>query len=130
VTYYDAWSPNDGRGDLRLRLVDPDGATVLEQALTVAKTATTTTQFTFGFVAIDGPASYVIWTDDGRGQPEVRLKILNPDNDQDGLSNAQELFIGTNPDTRDTDGGGRTDAEEVLTDGTDPLDSEDDVPGP
>lgn len=43
------------------------------------------------------------------------------DRDGDGLSDQQELIIGTNPDNPDTDGDGLLDGEEVLLYGTNPL---------
>ncbi len=43
------------------------------------------------------------------------------DRDGDGLSDQQELVIGTNPDNPDTDGDGLLDGEEVLLYGTNPL---------
>lgn len=43
------------------------------------------------------------------------------------LSSRRELDLGTDPNVADTDGGGRTDGEEVLVDGTDPLDPGDDL---
>ncbi|MFN2117117.1 MAG: protein kinase domain-containing protein [Candidatus Promineifilaceae bacterium] len=43
------------------------------------------------------------------------------DSDSDGLSNAQEGFIGTDPFNPDSDGDGLNDGQEVLTYGTDPL---------
>jgi eukaryotic-like serine/threonine-protein kinase len=43
------------------------------------------------------------------------------DSDGDGLTDAQELLIGTDPFNPDTDGDGLTDGEEVLIYGTDPL---------
>jgi hypothetical protein len=46
---------------------------------------------------------------------------LNGDADNDGLSNSQEIALGTDPLNPDTDGDGWSDREEVL-DGTDPLD--------
>ncbi len=49
------------------------------------------------------------------------------DSDGDGLPDVQEVAIGTDPGDPDTDGGGRTDGEEVLDDGTDPLDPSDDL---
>jgi serine/threonine protein kinase len=42
------------------------------------------------------------------------------DNDGDGLSNAQELAAGTNPDVPDTDGDGLNDGQEVNQFGTNP----------
>ncbi|MUV04189.1 T9SS type B sorting domain-containing protein [Flavobacterium rakeshii] len=42
------------------------------------------------------------------------------DRDGDGLTNAEEALLGTNPTLADTDGDGITDGDEV-TDGTDPL---------
>ena len=49
-----------------------------------------------------------------------------PDADSDGLSDAAELRVGTDPNNDDTDGDGRYDGDEV-TDGTDPL-FKDDAP--
>lgn len=44
------------------------------------------------------------------------------DSDGDGLTNGQELALGTNPYLADTDGDGVNDGQEIA-DGTDPLDS-------
>jgi hypothetical protein len=51
------------------------------------------------------------------------------DSDGDGLLNAYELLIGTNPNNPDTDGDGLSDGQEVLTHGTDPLNSDTDGDG-
>lgn len=51
------------------------------------------------------------------------------DNDSDGLTNAQELVYGTNPDAADTDGDALLDGEEVLTYFTSPTDSDSDNGG-
>jgi outer membrane protein OmpA-like peptidoglycan-associated protein len=51
------------------------------------------------------------------------------DDDDDGLSNGQELSLGTDPKNPDTDDDGLKDGEEVLTVGTDPLDDDSDDDG-
>ena len=45
-----------------------------------------------------------------------------PDTDEDGLTDAQEVELGTNPNNPDTDGDGLIDGVEVGL-GTDPLNS-------
>ncbi|QCX00925.1 DUF11 domain-containing protein [Aggregatimonas sangjinii] len=45
------------------------------------------------------------------------------DCDNDGLTNAEEATLGTDPNLADSDGDGIDDGQEVNTDGTDPLDS-------
>ena len=42
--------------------------------------------------------------------------IYTMDSDQDGLTDAQELSLGTNPFSSDTDSDGLTDLEEVQQD--------------
>ena len=49
------------------------------------------------------------------------------DPDGDGLDNLGEQNAGTNPLNVDTDSGGRSDGEEVLIDGTDALNTADDI---
>ncbi|MFA6888769.1 MAG: thrombospondin type 3 repeat-containing protein, partial [Candidatus Woesearchaeota archaeon] len=51
------------------------------------------------------------------------------DSDNDELTNAQESVYGTNPALADTDGDGLTDGKEVLTYLTNPLDSDSDNGG-
>lgn len=54
---------------------------------------------------------------------------LYEDSDYDGLSDGEEVdVIESDPLEEDTDNGGQTDGEEVLVDDTDPLDGTDDVP--
>src|SRR5207245_3076852 len=48
--------------------------------------------------------------------------IRKQDTDGDGLSDGQEVSVGTNPLLRDTDGDGLDDRVEILS-GTDPLDA-------
>ena len=43
------------------------------------------------------------------------------DADADHVPDVIEDELGTDPDRSDTDGDGRTDGEEILIDGTDPL---------
>lgn len=47
---------------------------------------------------------------------------VNPDDDNDGLSDTDEATAGTDPANPDSDGDGLSDGEEVNTHGTDPLD--------
>jgi len=51
------------------------------------------------------------------------------DDDNDGLCNAAENNLDTNPDVKDTDGDGLTDGEEVIEYETDPLDTDTDDGG-
>ena len=51
------------------------------------------------------------------------------DADNDGLSDAEEVEIGTDPNNADTDGGSIADLEELVN-GTNPLDGDDDVNEP
>ncbi len=51
------------------------------------------------------------------------------DSDGDGLTDAEELALGTDPNNLDTDGDGLTDYEEVRVHGTDPLNPDTDYDG-
>jgi outer membrane protein OmpA-like peptidoglycan-associated protein len=63
---------------------------------------------------------------DGR-ERDLRTLPTLVDSDVDGLSDYAETQVQhTNPRRRDTDGGGRGDGEEVVIDGTDPLEISDD----
>lgn len=59
---------------------------------------------------------------DNDGLPDA----FDPDSDNDLLGDGDEIAYGTDPTLADTDGGGRTDWEELFTDETDPLDPGDD----
>jgi hypothetical protein len=52
---------------------------------------------------------------------------VQPDTDGDELLDGDEVDGGTSPVIADSDGGGRSDGAEVLRDGTDPLDPDDDL---
>lgn len=57
--------------------------------------------------------------------------VFTADSDLDGLTDGGEVNThGTDPLVLDTDAGGRTDGEEVLTDGTDPTIPGDDLAPP
>ncbi|MBU1099662.1 MAG: OmpA family protein [Bacteroidetes bacterium] len=53
----------------------------------------------------------------------------NADNDNDGLTNAEEKELGTDPNNADTDGDGLRDGEEFKTFKTDPLNADSDKDG-
>ena len=61
-----------------------------DTALTQGDTATTSTQWTLGFLAVRGITSYATWTDDRYGDPEVLFQVINPDRDSDGLADAAD----------------------------------------
>jgi hypothetical protein len=76
----------------------------------------------------------IIDTDDDGLTDEEEIAIgTDPndgDTDDDGLSDGEEVDTwGTDPTNPDTDGGGVPDGEEVNDDGTDPLDPSDDDAG-
>lgn len=53
---------------------------------------------------------------------DVLGDLCDPDDDNDGLTDTQEVELGTDPVNRDSDGDGWSDGEEIA-EGTDPLDS-------
>ncbi len=55
--------------------------------------------------------------------------LNNLDTDNDGLTNGQEIGLGTDPNDPDTDDDGLLDGEEVNTTNTDPLDADSDNDG-
>ena len=54
---------------------------------------------------------------------------VQQDTDGDGLSDDEEIALGTSPNTADSDGDGISDGDEVNTFGTDPLDTDSDGDG-
>jgi hypothetical protein len=57
------------------------------------------------------------------------LVLGTPDADGDGLSNAEEAVLGTDPNNPDSDGDGINDGDEVNTHGTNPLNVDTDGDG-
>ena len=62
------------------------------------------------------------------GDGEI-YRIIAVDEDEDGLSNDQELVLGTNPNLSDTDNDGLSDGAEVNLHDTDPLNPDSDGDG-
>jgi len=60
---------------------------------------------------------------------ETDPRVPDLDSDNDGLSDAYELILGTNPNNPDSDGDTLTDGAEVLTHGTNPLSIDTDCDG-
>lgn len=66
---------------------------------------------------------------DGGPLPRIAHNLRDPDSDNDGLDDGQEMLVFlTNPTVSDSDGDGVGDLEEVLVHATDPLDPSS-VPG-
>jgi hypothetical protein len=59
-------------------------------------------------------------------QPTITQPV---DSDQDGLTDKEEITLGTNPNNPDTDGDGLTDREEIKVYGTNPLSADTDSDG-
>ena len=55
---------------------------------------------------------------------------VDTDTDNDGLTDALEVRLGTDPDNPDTDGDGRSDSDELFIDQTNPLDKTNSTPPP
>ncbi|SFW69449.1 hypothetical protein SAMN05660313_03478, partial [Cellulophaga fucicola] len=65
---------------------------------------------------------------DPAGNSGIGVVTISVDTDGDGLTNNDEIDLGTDPNNPDTDGDGISDGQEV-TDGTDPLDDCDSIGG-
>ncbi len=60
---------------------------------------------------------------DGGGMLIVGGEVVDMDSDMDGLTDAEEAALGTDPNNPDSDGDGASDGAEVLKAGTSPLDA-------
>lgn len=75
------------------------------------------------------PSAGVSWRWGARLPAKYRAGGGATDSDGDGLTDAEELALGTDPNNPDTDGDGLTDFEEVRVYGTDPLNPDTDYDG-
>ncbi len=83
---------------------DGSATTTPTQNPSITHTFTSTSTFTVWVTTTNGYSTPVSYS---------QIITLPFDNDGDGLSNAQELSLGTDMNDPDTDGDGRTDSEEV-----------------
>jgi len=78
----------------------------------------------------DGPHTFAVFVDSTVGVIDVAVGFsVEADADDDGLTNDQEVQLGTDPNNPDTDLDGLTDGDEVNIYGTDPLDVDTDDDG-
>ncbi len=99
---------------------DAGGLAVLDSVLPA--TTPTGVSLYYQAVVLRGPQRAVV------SRPQnIAVYALDLDIDVDGLSNAEEVALGTLPGLADSDGGGITDGQEARVDGTDPNDATDDL---
>ncbi|NBD34496.1 MAG: PKD domain-containing protein [Chloroflexi bacterium] len=97
-----------------------DGSTEITTTQTVTHIFPTTNTYTVLLTTTNGYG----------GEATATHQVTVPfDNDGDGLTNATEDALGTDPNDPDSDGDGLTDGEEVNTYGTDPNDTDSDDDG-
>ncbi len=115
VFNYDDTELNGINEDFLLLYKSTDsGATWTSQSATVLDTTANT-------MTLSGLDGFSVWTGsmdplidtDGDGEPD----ITDTDDDNDGLSDSDELTLGTNPLVVDTDGDGISDGDEVANGG-------------
>ncbi len=123
---------NSGNSGVMHNLVDQAGAIIDAERLVTLDQKADIRGFramSRTYLTVDLPTVYVTYT---RRTPTNRLEVvmraLNPDFDQDGLSNAEEFALGTIHTTPDTDGDGLLDGFEVDA-GLNPLEQDSDGDG-
>lgn len=94
-----------------------------EQEIAVVYSDKAKIRFNLPVDSISGPVVVIV---DGI---ETNALMLYIDDDQDGLSNEQEIELGTDPSSRDTDGDGLSDGEEINDYLTNPLLEDSDADG-
>ena len=94
----------------RDRLLPAPRPTEVDQEA-VAQTAT----------AVTGSTATAAFSATSIAATQTAVGVVEGDRDGDGLGDAQEEIVGTDPDNPDTDTDGLLDGEEVLTWGTNPL---------
>ncbi|WNG60199.1 tandem-95 repeat protein [Archangium gephyra] len=141
----DVFTVNAGRGTLVLPVLANDSSapdsgetltvTAVSSPASGGTVAITSDGSAVEFTPADGFVGTVTFTytvSDGMGGSatvDVTVTVLPPDADGDGLTDAEELVLGTDPNNPDTDGDGLTDGIEAKTAGTDPLDDDSDDDG-
>ncbi|MFP2912310.1 Ig-like domain-containing protein, partial [Pyxidicoccus sp. 3LFB2] len=108
------------------------GGVAYECSLDGAAFVPCTDPVTFSNLA-SGPHNLAVRAVDAAGNvdptPATYSWAVSADTDGDGLTDAEEIAQGTDPNNPDTDGDGLTDGIEVNVGGTDPLDDDSDDDG-
>ena len=86
-------------------------------------------QFSGTQTAVALAQTVVVGTQSGAASAVAQTAAVEGDTDQDGLANAQETVLGTDPNNPDSDGDGLKDGDEVLIYTTDPRNADSDADG-
>ncbi|MCU0467176.1 MAG: hypothetical protein MUF58_01125 [Arcicella sp.] len=122
-------------GSATFNLVGADFTGTLTTTLTTGQTSVTI-PITYDGTGLAGVQSLTITSPQGTGACAVNVTVSASDQDNDGLTDAEEALIGTDPTKKDTDGDGIDDNIEVGADktytvgvDTNPLDRDTDDDG-
>lgn len=114
-----------GNGDFVLDLLADNCSWIYLDGTLVGFQGATSTPGTYP-VSLDGTHTLDFIIFDGGGlaggmfRLETNIDTVFPDDDEDGLTNAEEVLYGTDPNNPDSDGDGVNDGDEVAN-GTDPT---------